>query len=99
MPLDATFNNRDEKTVTITMRGYENQFITVMPCYRVSSKKLKLNVVLNTKTHSNMMHGSCNEEEWMKCVWQCCLEAILHLHWTFILDSFHSHIAEVVKKY
>ena len=52
-----------------------------------------------------MMHGPCNEEGWMKCVcvcvcvcvWQCWLEAILRLHWTFILDSFHSHIAEVVK--
>jgi len=31
------------------------------------------------------------------CVWQCWLEAILLLHWTFILDSFLSHIAEVVK--
>ena len=47
--------------------------------------------------HRNMMHGPCNGEEWMKYVWHCWLEAILHFHWTFILDSFHSHIAEVVK--
>jgi hypothetical protein len=42
------------------------------------------------------MHRSCKEEQWIKCMWQCWLEAILRLHWTFIFDSFHSHI-EVVE--
>lgn len=50
MPLDATFN-RDENTVTITMSGHENQFITVMPCHTANSRKLKLNVLLHRKTH------------------------------------------------
>jgi len=41
MQLDANLNNRDEKTVTITMSGHENHFITVILCHRANSRNLK----------------------------------------------------------
>lgn len=77
MPLDATFNNRDEKTVTIKISGYENQFITVMPCHTAKGGKVKTECSVakeNAHTvmgHRNMKNGPCNGEEWMKCVWHC----------------------------
>jgi hypothetical protein len=111
MPLDTT-DKRGDKNVTERTGGNERQRYMVMLCISANSRKLLLYIVLKRKTLPKSECKRCDHRstrikgwmdqalvlDWINHVWQQRPGALLNLHSMLILDSFHGHTTEEVKK-
>jgi hypothetical protein len=111
MPIDTTVHKKCDKNVTVRTGGNEKQWCVVMLCIMADCRKLLPYVILKRKTlpKVNVKGVIIQAQEsgwmdqalvldWINCVWQKCLGAVLSLRSMLILDSYHGHTTEEVKK-
>jgi hypothetical protein len=111
MPFETTVHKKGDKNVTVRTGGNEKQQCTVMLCITADARKFVPYVVLKRKTlpkvnvkgvimfaqESGWMDQAL-VVDWINRLWQKCLGAVLNLRSMLILDSFHGHTTEEVKK-
>jgi hypothetical protein len=111
MSLDTTVHKKGDKNVTVRIGGIEKQWCTVMLCITVDGRKLPPYIVLKRKTlpKGNVKGVIIQAQDsgwmdqalvldWINRVWQKRLGVFLNLRSMLILDSFHGHTTEEVKK-
>jgi hypothetical protein len=104
-------HKKGDKNVTVRTSGNEKQRCMVMLCITADGRKLPPYIVFKRKTlpkvNVKVVIIQAQESGWMdqalvldwiNCMWQKRPEALLNLHSTLILDSFHGDTTEEVKK-
>jgi hypothetical protein len=104
-------HKKGNKNVTVRTGGNKKQQYMVMLCIMVDGRKLPPYIILKRKTlpKVNVKGVIIQAQEsgwmdqalvldWINCMWQKHLGAVLNLRSMLILDSFHGHATEDVKK-
>uniref|UniRef100_A0A8C4SMW6 HTH CENPB-type domain-containing protein n=1 Tax=Erpetoichthys calabaricus TaxID=27687 RepID=A0A8C4SMW6_ERPCA len=112
-PSNTTVNAVGDKSVPVRTGGREKQRCTVMLTILVDGKKLPPYVIFKRKTLpknekflpgiiiSAQQKGWMDNDlaiDWLKCVWQCRPGSLLKMPNMLVMDSFHGHLTEGVKK-
>jgi hypothetical protein len=108
---DTMMQEKGDKNVTVRTGGNEKQQCSVMLCITANGRKLLPYIVFKRKTLPKVNvkgviiqaqeSGLMDQALVLNCInhmWQKCPGALLNLRSMLILDSFHGHTTEEVKK-